>query len=83
MKTLQLNKLLWEAYFYGVDYGQLTMEDERESEETFEAFNGVIFDKKYAMPMASTQKRQVHSEKWFKAKRKSKDKFYKMLKQIK
>ena len=72
-----------DIFSLGVDYGQLLMEEERESEGMFDAFLGKAFDDKYSMPMAQTQTRQVHSKKWFKAKRKSQKEFFEIIKALK
>lgn len=74
---------IWEIFRMGVDYGQLIMEQERQGEGMFDAFMGTVFDEKYAMPMAQTQTRQVHSEKWFEAKEKSFDNFQKLYARLK
>ena len=74
---------IWEIFRMGVDYGQLIMEQERQGEGMFDAFMGVVFDKKYAMPMAQTQTRQAHSEKWFEAKEKSLENFQKLYAKLK
>lgn len=68
-------KQLFEIFSWGVDYGQLTMEEERASEEWADAFQGVIIDKKFSMPSMPTPRRQIHSDKWFNAKRESFKKF--------
>lgn len=60
----------------GVDYGQLIMEEERDGEDTFTAFLGHCFDKKYSMPMAQNERRKPHSEEWREAKRNSVKKFF-------
>lgn len=80
MKKLKID--LFDVFCMGVDYGQLLMEEERENEGIFDAFLGNAFDKKYSMPMAQTQTRQIHTEKWFEAKRKSKKRFTKLIKKI-
>ena len=59
-----------DIFLMGVDYGQLTMEQERQSEETFDSFLGHFYSEKLMMPMAPVERRRVHSEKWFKAKEK-------------
>lgn len=74
---------IWEIFRMGVDYGQLIMEQERQGEGMFDAFMGTVFDKKFAMPMAQTQTRQVHSEKWFETKEKSLKKFEDLYKSLK
>lgn len=55
----------------GVDYGQVLMERERESEEWADAFNCCLVARKTAMPANPTPKRQLHSENWIEAKQKS------------
>ena len=79
MQILVTSKQFFEIFLWGVDYGQLTMEEEREQEEWADAFQGVIIDKKYSMPSQPAPRRQLHSEKWFNAKRESLKKFQKFL----
>lgn len=74
---------LFDIFCFGVDYGQLLMEEERQGEGLFDAFLGVQFDKKFSMPMAQTETRQVHSEKWFNAKRKSLKQFEELIIKLK
>ena len=74
---------LFDIFCYGVDYGQLLMEQERENEGFFDAFLGTVFDTKFSMPMAQTQTRQVHSEKWFNAKKKSLNEFQELMIKLK
>jgi len=74
---------VWEIFRMGVDYGQLIMEQERQGEGMFDAFMGTVFDNKFAMPMAPTQTRKVHSEKWFEAKEKSLENFQKLYAKLK
>ncbi|MDR2170583.1 MAG: hypothetical protein LBP59_10610 [Planctomycetaceae bacterium] len=59
---------LWEIFLWGVDYGQLLMEQERDSEDLFDAFQGVIIDQKYSAPSAIAPRRQPHSSEWRNAK---------------
>ena len=74
---------IWEIFLMGVDYGQLIMEQERQGEGMFDAVMGTVFDKKFSMPMAQTQTRQVHSEKWFESKEKSLEIFQKLYSRLK
>ena len=74
---------LFDIFCLGVDYGQLLMEEERMTERNFDGFLGKAYDDKYAMPMQPIQTRQVHSEKWFEAKRKSFPKFQELLLNLK
>jgi len=61
--------IMEKCFYYGVGYGQVLMEEERESEEFFDAFIGHCIDKKYNSPSHPTERRQAHSEKWFEAKK--------------
>uniref|UniRef100_A0AAU8AU90 Uncharacterized protein n=1 Tax=Dulem virus 31 TaxID=3145749 RepID=A0AAU8AU90_9VIRU len=79
MKILVTSKQLFDIFSWGADYGQLTMEEEREQEEWADAFQGVIIDSKYNMPSHPAPRRQLHSEKWFNAKKESLKKFEKFL----
>lgn len=75
-----MNKnIMWECFKLGIDYGQLLMEEERESEEGFDAFIGHCIGKKYNAPSHPVERRQCHSEKWFEAKRKSKSRFLEII----
>ena len=74
---------LFDIFRFGVDYGQLLMEQERQGEGLFDAFLGTVFDNKFSMPMAQTQTRQVHSEKWFDAKKKSLNDFKELMIKLK
>ena len=60
---------LWNIFYWGVGYGQLLMEEERESEEIFDAFICASHARKTSMKSNSVQRRQIHSEKWFEAQR--------------
>lgn len=63
--------VLMQVFRYGVDYGQLLMELERDDEDTADAFQGVIIDEKYSMPSQSAPRRMPHSDEWRKAKSES------------
>ena len=63
--------IVWKIFCWGVDYGQLTMERERENEELFDAFICYNTARKTAMPSNYAPRRQAYSEKWFSAKQKS------------
>ena len=67
---------LFEIFSLGVDYGQLIMEEERDSEDSFDAFQSHLIDKKYSMPSNIAPRRQPHSEKWREVKRKSVQRFF-------
>ena len=59
------------------------MEEERMSESYFDGFMGKTYDDKFAMPMQLIETRQVHSQKWFAAKRKGFVKFQDLLLNLK
>lgn len=61
----------FKIFNYGVDYGQLLMEQERENEELADAFNCSLVSRKTAMPAMPIERRQAHSEDWKQAKKKS------------
>ena len=70
METITIEKwklanLLMRCYSSWVSYWQLIMEQEREREELWDAFNSVIFAGKFAMPSGPMESRQLHSKKWF------------------
>lgn len=65
---------LLEIFKLGVDYGQLLMEEERDSEDLADAFQGHIVDSIYSMPSQQAPRRQPHSDAWRKAKIESKNK---------
>jgi hypothetical protein len=62
---------VWNVFWWGVGYGQLLMEEERENEETFDAFLCAVGSRKYALPTTPVRRRQIHGEKWFNAMRQS------------
>jgi len=72
----------FEIFCYGVDYGQLTMERERETEGVVDAFNCYFTARKTAMPSNPLPARQIHSEKWFAAKNESVKKFKELLAEL-
>lgn len=53
---------------YGVDYGLLIAERERENEEWADGFNCCLVARKTAMPAMLIERRQAHSEDWKQAK---------------
>lgn len=70
---------LFSIFLMGVDYGQLLAEQERDSEDLADAFQGHIINQKYAMPSQVAPRRQPHSEAWREAKRKSFKDFQELL----
>jgi hypothetical protein len=65
----------FEIFKWGVDYGQLLAEEERDSEDLADAFQGVIVDQQRCCPSSIAPRRQPHSEEWREAKAKSYNKF--------
>jgi hypothetical protein len=61
--------VLWKCFYLGISYGQLLAEEERENEEWFNAGICAVSTRKRG-PLSAPVRRQVHSEKWFAAKRK-------------
>lgn len=70
---------IMEIFKLGIDYGQLLMEQERDSEDWADAFQGYIIDLKYSMPANIAPRRQPHSNEWRKAKLDSLDKVMSLL----
>jgi len=70
---------IMEIFKMGIDYGQLMMEEERDREELFDAFQGYIIDQKYSMPSNPAPRRLPHSENWRNAKKKSLNDFMEIL----
>lgn len=77
------NTLAWKIFCWGVDYGQLTMEKERENEELFDAFICYNHAQKTAMPSTDAPRRHLHSDKWQTAKKKSYEDFINFLIELK
>jgi acyl-CoA reductase-like NAD-dependent aldehyde dehydrogenase len=71
---------LYKVYFWGMAEGQLLMEEERDSEEWFDAAVCAAGSRKFCIPTTSVQRRQVHSEKWFETMRKAKKEFNEFIK---
>ena len=67
---------------YGVDYGLLIAERERENEEWADGFNCCLVARKTAMPAMPIERRRCHSEKWITAKKKSFEDFQDLLLKI-
>lgn len=63
--------IAFKIFNYGVDYGQLLMEQERKNEEWADAFNCCLVSRKTAMPSMPIERRHAHSDNWKNAKRKS------------
>ena len=82
MKNKDTIKVLMQAFSCGISQGLLFAENERDSEETFNAFMGATFDKKFAMPMQDIQRRELHGKKWHDHHKKEVEKFYNLLAKI-
>ena len=65
----------FDIFCWGVDYGQLLMEEERDNEDLFDAVNCYFVARKTAMPSNPTPRRQPHSNKWRETKRKGWENF--------
>ncbi|MFV0501703.1 MAG: hypothetical protein ACK5MH_08965 [Bacteroidales bacterium] len=74
---------IFDIFCMGVDYGQLLMEQERDSEDWADAFQGCIISDKYSMPSQIAPRRQPHSDKWREAKLNSYKKFLDIIAQSK
>lgn len=72
----------FKIFNYGVDYGQLLMEQERDNEEWADALNCCLVSRKTAMPAMPIERRQVHSEDWKQAKLNSLTAFKKLLSEL-
>lgn len=67
---------LMELFKMGVDFGQFLMEQERDSEDFVDAFQGFLIDEKYSMPSQPIPRRTPHSDQWRSSKIES---FYKAM----
>ena len=56
---------LFDVFAWGAAYGQLQMEQERASEELFDAATCYHSGRKYTVPSAPVRRRQLRSDKWF------------------
>ena len=68
-------KQAFEIFKWGIDYGQLLCEMERENEEWADAFMCHIKDHKFSMPSQPIERRRLHSENWINAKKRSYEAF--------
>jgi hypothetical protein len=82
MDKSKIAGMVAQAFISGADYGLVLSEEERMSEEMFDGFQCFLASKKYAMPSCPAERRQIHSKKWFDAKKESVDKFNDLLKEI-
>lgn len=75
-------KTAFRIFNWGVDVGLLFAEQEREKEEWAEAWKGYAVARRTGMPSHSSSRRQLHSEKWFAAKRASFEEFKDFLAEV-
>ena len=73
---------LFKIFSWGFDYGLLKAEEERGSEEWADAFNMYLVDQKTSMPAYPIERRHLHSDKWFEAKRQSLNNFKKFISEV-
>jgi hypothetical protein len=59
---------LFKAYECGIDYGLLIAEQERDSEDMFDAVGCYVHSRKMCVPSNPARRRQPRSEKWRQAK---------------
>lgn len=78
----ELLDLMLECYSSWISYWQLIMEQEREQEELFDAFNWSFKSKKFAMPSYPIERRQLYSENWFNVKTKESKNIYTLIKKF-
>jgi hypothetical protein len=71
---------IWKIYFRGMSEGQLLIEGERDSEETFDAALCAIGFRKYSLPTIPVRRRQVYNKKFFEEMRKRKAEFTEFVK---
>lgn len=75
-------KTALKIFSWGVDVGLLFAEQEREKEEWAEAWKGYAVARRTAMPAQTSSRRELHSEKWFAAKRSSLEEFKDFLAEV-
>jgi hypothetical protein len=71
---------LSEVFYWGVGYGQLLMEEERDMEDLADGFQGYLIDQKYCMAAAPAPRRLPKSEEWRESMRKGYRQFLTLLK---
>lgn len=54
---------------WGIDYGLLIAEEERDNEDIFDAFLCGVSGRKYGVPSVPARRRQSHSDRWRQAKK--------------
>lgn len=73
-----LNELMM-AYECGIDYGLLLAEEERDSEDCFDAAGCAVYASRMCIPSTPAPRRRPRSETWRAAKRDSMSKFLKLV----
>jgi len=61
--TLSIDQI-GKIFEWGIDYGQFLMEQERDSEDLFDAALCSVYSKKMSMPSQQATRRQPHTQKW-------------------
>lgn len=72
---------IFDIFAWGVDYGQLLMEEEYQN-NWFDAVNCCLVARKTGMPTQYIPHRLPHSEKWLNAKKESFKKFKEYMKKV-
>lgn len=72
-------KDLMTAYECGIDYGLALAENERDSEDAFDATGCAVYAAKMCIPSTPCRRRQPHSTAWREAKRASMDRFLELV----
>jgi hypothetical protein len=76
--ALEINELMT-AYECGIDYGLLLAEQERDSEDMFDAAACAVFSAKMCVPSMIVRRRRPRSTEWRDAKQKSINKFFELV----
>jgi hypothetical protein len=71
---------LIEVFYWGVGYGQLLMEEERDAEDWGDAFQGYVIGNSHAMPSQSAPRRLPKPAEWRQSMRAGYRQFLRLLK---
>ena len=66
MKRMDIDGM-WKIFKWGVNYGLLLAEEERDSEDLFDAVGNAVYSRKYNIPSTRAPRRQPRSVEWRKA----------------
>lgn len=75
-------KDLMTAYECGIDYGLMLAEQERDSEDAFDAAGCAVYSARMCVPSTPCRRRQPHSAAWREAKRAAMDRFLQLVVRI-